>query len=163
MVRKIAKKHMTTPAWIKGLMVTSSVAFALGLSGCASTSAENSHGVLPSGGPSMAQIYNGQIDETSNHQALARVRSHLPSQDPSFSEDQLQAMQSTPSRSSASVFGASFERVGSNLNAPRLLPNPLIQIDVYPHFDPGSHAYIPAHTAYITLYNHRHFALPGEC
>lgn len=162
MVPKIAKKYMTTPAWIKGLLVTSSVAVALGLSGCASTSAENSHGVLPSTGPSMAQIYNGQIDETSNHPALARVRSHLPSQDAHFSEDQLQSS-STVSRRSASAFGASFERVGSNLNAPRLLPNPLIQIDVYPHFDPGSHAYIPAHTAYITLYNHRHFALPGEC
>ena len=99
--------------------------------------------VLPNDGPSMTDIYNGQIGGTSSHdkvldQARLAVRpTAIPPAD------------------------LSLEDSASN-SVPKMLPNPTIMIYVYPHFDEDDQNYVPAHRAYTKLYEEAHFALPGE-
>lgn len=135
----------TTKTLITTLLLTS---VALGLSGCATS---GDHGVLPSNGPTMTQIYDHQMSNTSDAGTLDKVRGKLP---PASYPMQKASYQQ------ASVDNSINAQVGGN--SPKMLPNPMIQIYVYPHFDGDDQDYVPGHQAYTKLYKETHFALPGE-
>lgn len=131
------------------LLLTS---LAAGLAGCATSGAAGSS-VLPSGGTTMAQVYNNQMSYGAGSSSqLDNARSKVPAAD-------------------YSSYKASYPQNSSNVetysnansaNAPKMLPNPSIRIYVYPHFDGNDQDYVSAHTAYVKLYKQAHFALPGE-
>lgn len=130
---------------ITTLLLTSLV---LTLGGCATTS---SHGVLPDNGPTMTQIYEHQINATSDSGTLNKVRGHLPP--PSYRAEPI---------SYQTKQGTGFIGAQAIEGSPKMLPNPMIKMYVYPHFDGDDQDYVPGHVAYTKLYKETHFALPGE-
>ena len=119
----------------------------LSLTAC--SSAPHKAGVLPDTGPSMSEIYNGQMGlETRDpglNQARAKVKQKSKGKEESFStKAPLDTQNYAPDL------------------GPRMLPNPTIKIYVTPHFDQRDQNYIPGHLAYTKLYEETHFALPGE-
>ncbi len=132
------------------------------LAGCAKPGSGSS--VLPSGGPTMSQIYNGQMSfgAGTDHQ-LDSARSEVPAA--SYEVTQT-AYKNRPMQSSGFSGVKGYRHVSpqdqQNSGAPKMLPNPSIRVNVSPHFDGNDQDYIPAHTAYVKLYQQAHFALPGE-
>lgn len=137
---------------ITTLLLTS---FILSLNGCA-TSGDRS--VLPDSGPTMQQIYNHQINHTSDAGALDQVRNDLPPA--SYVSQKSSQQKSYKPENRDHRVGEQNSQVGEG--SPNMLPNPMIQIYVYPHFDGNDQDYVPGHTAYVKLYQKTHFALPGE-
>jgi len=155
------------------------ISVAISLTGCATHDIGSS--VLPQGGPSMADIYNQQYVDSaganagagSNADQLDKVRAKLPPTD-------YQPVQATKARPIAKhTRHAKYTQYVKHNNpngnhqgltpnkqsmtsAPKMLPNPLIAIYVYPHFDGDNQDYVPGHMAYTKLYKQTHFALPGE-
>lgn len=122
------------------------------LTGCATTGGSG-HGssVLPQSGSSMSQIYNHQYEagfnEHSKQLKQLRTAGRIPS---------------TDNGGDRSLSSSSRLEHDNNSDQPHRLPNPTITIYVYPHFDNHQHDYVPGHKAYTQLYQHNHFALPGE-
>lgn len=122
------------------------------LTGCATTGGSG-HGssVLPQSGSSMSQIYNHQYEagfnEHSKQLKQLRTAGRVPQHD----------FESQSQSSHSSTVGND-----DGHHKPHRLPNPTITIYVYPHFDNHQHDYVPGHKAYTQLYQHNHFALPGE-
>lgn len=148
----MGEKYIMNTLKIAGtiLLLTS---LAGGLAGCASSGSGSS--VLPTGGATMSQIYNNQMNTgSSGNSQLNEARSKVPVAD-YWSE------KASYTRPVSQVSGYSSVNQQS-AGAPKMLPNPSMQIYVYPHFDGNDQDYIPAHTAYVKLYKQAHFALPGE-
>jgi len=115
-----------------------------GLAGCATGGGGSS--VLPRGGPSMSEIYNQQYDVDFDSGELNQVRTHVPK---------------TSDQRGASTSNDTNRNLPSS-DVPKMLPNPMISIYVYPHFDGSDQDYVPGHMAYTKLYKETHFALSGE-
>lgn len=110
----------------------------------------NGSSVLPRGGPTMSEIYKHQYYFNSDYGQIDKVRSQVPgtSYKAQHVNDQHVANDASYNQSSS--------------DTPRMLPNPMISVYVYPHFDGDDQDYVPGHMAYTKLYKETHFALPGE-
>ncbi len=165
---------MSTLKTVCAILLLTSVASTL--AGCAKPGTHSS--VLPTGGPTMSQIYNGQMRySTGTDGQLNAVRSKVPVADyhvaQTAGKNRLMApalMGSSGVEGDRRISQAKLKYQGNqrgkqnqhNMGAPNMLPNPSIKMTVYPHFDGNDQDYIPAHTAYMKLYQQAHFALPGE-
>lgn len=124
-----------------------------GLAGCATSGGGSS--VLPQSGPSMSEIYDHQYDFGSNSNQLDQVRSQVPK---TSYQTQPVDQKASPSESNQESYSSD----NQTSDAPNMLPNAMISIYVYPHFDGDDQDYVPGHKAYTKLYKEAHFALPGE-
>jgi conjugative transfer region lipoprotein (TIGR03751 family) len=140
------------------------------LAGCATHGGKGSS-VLPEGGPTMSEIYNNQNDESSDVGSLDKVRSKISDSDQGtqgdVDENSNNNDASADNQNDKDTATVDDENDGSgddssSSDEPQMLPNPMISIYVYPHFDGDDQDYVPGHMAYTKLYKETHFALPGE-
>jgi len=96
---------------------------------------------LPKSGPKMIDIYERHVEETDAYAASAQAdRPHRPYDEPA------RAM-----RSGSGAPGGQFAR----------LPNPDLEMYVYPHLAKGKYP-IPGYTTVFPMFESVQYALPGE-
>lgn len=112
----------------------------------AACSSQNGRGVLPTGGPTMAEIYSQKMQ--ADDSSLNALRN--------------QANAGWLGAADSSQYG--YTRTANNelSNLFPKLPNPMIVMYVYPHLAGQDQAPIPGYSTAFTLYEKDHYALPGE-
>lgn len=105
--------------------------------------------VLPSGGPTMTQIYQQKMRQSAAYSnPLTSARN--------------QANAGWLGAANTNLYG--YTRTANNElnNLFPKLPNPTVAMFVYPHLAGPEEAPVPGYSTAFTLYKTAHFALPGE-
>ena len=138
-------KRMLLSSWIS---IMGTLLCPLLLTGCATSMSR-----VPQKSPTMLQVYNAAMHESSGN-SITTIRKQLPLANVSSNEATSINFydKRMNSRSMLNTVNQKFP----------LLPNPEIELYVYPHLAEQSEVPVMGYPTAFTLYKKDHFALPGE-
>lgn len=117
----------------------------LALSGCST----NKDALLPHGGQTMLDIWNGSVSAGTQQQLLVARQSLRR---PLIASDLTAPLQEPYTRTAANEIRSQFPR----------LPNPDLVMYVYPHLSGTEQAPVPGYSTVFPFYQRVQYALPGE-